>query len=308
MAFKKIFVPGGNGFLGSSVIKKLQEKNLNFKSLSLRNGIDFRNFEQTRRLFEKEKFDAVINCAAFVGGIQFGIERPGEIFFNNILMSTNLMEASRLNEVKRFVNPISNCTYPGKLRELKEDEWWNGPIHESVAAYGFARKASWIQSLTYFKQYSFMTINLILPNMFGPGDHFDEVRSHALGALIKKFVEAKRNNISSVVVWGTGEPIREWLYVEDGAEAIVRALSLDHAVEPINIGVGKGISTLNLARMIKEIVGYEGEIVLDTTKTDGALCKIMNINKMRKIFNWIPDTDLKEGIRKTVEWYIREYR
>lgn len=308
MEFKKIFVPGGNGFLGRRVVWKLREKGLNSISLSLRDGIDFRNFEQTKRLFEKEKFDVVINCAAFVGGIQFGYERLGEMFFNNILMSTNLMEASRLTGAKRFVNPISNCTYPEQLRELKEDEWWNGPLHESVLVYGFARKASWTQSWAYYKQYGFITLNLILPNMYGPGDHFDEVRSHALGALIRKFVEAKRKNISSVTVWGTGKPVREWLYVDDGAEALVRALELEPTVEPINIGVDKGISITELAKMIKEIVGYQGEIILDASKPDGAQCKIMNVAKMKRIFNWAPQTGLKEGIKKTVQWYIEEFK
>jgi GDP-L-fucose synthase len=307
MPYKKIFVPGGNGFLGSRVVEKLKEKNFPFLSLSLRNGIDFRQFELTNRLFQKEKFDAVINCAAFVGGIQFGCSRPGEIFFNNVSMCTNLIEASRLAGVRRFVNPLSNCTYPQQLSELKENEWWNGSLHESVLAYGYARKASWVQSWAYQQQYGFETVNLILPNMLGPGDHFDEVRSHALGALIGKFVEAKRKSLPHVVVWGTGKPIREWLYVDDGAEALIRALDIDHLVDPINIGVGKGISTIELAKMIKNVVGYEGDIVLDTSKQDGTPCKIMNVAKMKQIFNWEPQTSLEQGIRKTVEWYLEEY-
>lgn len=303
--FKKVFVPGGNGFVGKRVVKKLREKGINYVSLSLRDGYDFRNFEQTKRLFEEERFDAVINCAAFVGGIQYGYEKPAELFYNNILMSTYLMEAARLTGVKRFVNPISNCTYPERLSEFKEEEWWDGALHESVLAYGFARKASWVQSWAYYKQYGFETINLILPNMYGPGDHFDEKRSHALGALIMKFVEAKRKKQPKVVVWGTGKPVREWLYVDDGAEALVRALYIEPTIEPINIGVGKGISILELAKLIKEIVGYEGEIVLDTSKPDGAPCKIMNVEKMKKIFKWSPEMDLREGIKKTVEWYIK---
>lgn len=190
MLFKKIFVPGGNGFLGRRLVRKLKEKDIKFVYLSLRDGIDFRNFKQTKELFEKEEFDAVINCAAFVGGIQYGYEKPGEIFYNNILMSTNLMEASRLTDVKRFVNPISNCSYPARLtKDFKEEEWWDGPLHESVLVYGFVRKASWVQSWAYYKQYAFKTVNLILPNMYGPGDHFNETRSHALGALIMKFVK-----------------------------------------------------------------------------------------------------------------------
>ena len=302
---KKIFVPGGSGFLGKRVVKKLEEKGIDYISLSLRDGYDFRNFEQTLKLFKKEKFDAVINCAAFVGGIQYGYEKPGEIFYNNILMSTFLMEASRLTDVKRFINPISNCSYPAHLtKDFKEEEWWDGPLHESVLVYGFVRKASWVQSWAYYKQYGFETINLILPNMYGPGDHFEEKRSHALGALIMKFVEAKRKNLPSVMVWGTGKPIREWFFVDDGAETLIRALKIEPTIEPINVGVGKGISILELAELIKEVVGYNGEIVLDRSKPDGAPYKTMDNTKLKKIFKWEPPTSLREGIEKTVEWYI----
>jgi GDP-L-fucose synthase len=303
--YKKIFVPGGNGFLGKRVVKKLKEKSIEYVFLSLRDGYDFRNFEQTKELFEKEKFDVVINCAAFVGGIQFGYEKPGEIFYNNILLSTNLMEAARLTDVKRFINPISNCSYPARLtKDFKEEQWWDGPLHESVLVYGFVRKASWVQSWAYYKQYGFEAINLILPNMYGPGDHFDETRSHALGALIMKFAEAKRKNFPSVTVWGTGKPIREWLYVDDGAEVLIKSLEIEPTVEPINVGVGKGISILELAELIKEVVGYRGEIIFDKSKPDGAPYKTMNNTRLKKIFNWVPPTSLREGIEKTVDWYM----
>lgn len=305
----KIFVPGGNGFVGRRVVKKLEEKNSNFISLSLRDGIDFRDFKQTMALFEKERFDAVINCAAFIGGIQFGYEKPGEIFYNNILMSTNLMEAARLTGVERFINPISNCSYPGHLtKDFKEEEWWDGALDESVLVYGFVRKASWVQSWAYYQQYGCETISLILPNMYGPGDHFDETRSHALGALIMKFAEAKRKNQPEVIVWGSGQPVREWLYVDDGAGVLIKALEIEHTVEPINVGVGKGVSILELAQLIKEIVGYQGKIVLDKSKPDGAPYKTMDNTRLRKIFNWTPPTSLKQGIEKTVAWYMDNYR
>ena len=307
--FKKIFVAGGNGFFGKRVVKKLEKRNIEYVSFSLRNGYDFRNIEQTKELFEKEKFDAVINCAAFVGGIQFGYERPGEIFYNNILMSTNLMEASKLTDVERFINPISNCSYPSRLtKDFKEEEWWDGPLHESVLVYGFVRKASWVQSWAYYKQYGFKTVNIILPNMYGPGDHFDETRSHALGALIMKFVEAKKKNLPDVTVWGTGKPIREWLFVDDGAEILIKSLEIEPTIEPINVGVGKGISILELAELIKEVVGYKGEIILDESKPDGAPYKTMDNTKLKKIFNWVPPTSLREGIKKTVEWYTNNLK
>ncbi len=305
----KVFVPGGNGFLGKRVVRKLEEKNIDCVSLSLRDGYDFRDFAQTKKLFNRERFDAIINCAAFVGGIQFGYEKPGEIFYNNILMSTNLMEASRLADVKRFINPISNCTYPGHLtKDFKEEEWWDGPLHESVLVYGFARKASWVQSWAYYKQYGFVTINLILPNMYGPGDHFEEKRSHALGALIMKFAEARRKDLAEVVVWGTGKPVREWLYVDDGAEVLIKALEIEPIIEPVNVGVGKGVSILELAELIKEVVGYQGKITLDETKPDGAPHKTMDNTRLRDIFNWVPPTSLREGIKKTAKWYMDNFK
>ena len=305
MLLKKVFVPGGNGFLGTRVIKKLKEKDIGFVSLSLRDGIDFRDFRRTKELFEREEFDAIINCAAFVGGIQFGYEKPGELFYNNILMSTNLIECSRLASVKRFINPISNCSYPGHLtRDFEESEWWSGPLHESVLVYGFVRKASWVQSWAYHKQYGFEAINLIMPNMYGPGDHFDEARSHALGALIMKFVEAKRKEQPQVVVWGTGKPIREWLYVDDGAEVLIKAFEIEPTSEPINVGVGRGISILELAELIKDTVGYKGKIILDKSKPDGAPYKTMGNTRLKSIFNWTPPTSLRKGIEETVKWYV----
>jgi len=305
----KIFVPGGNGFLGKRVVKKLKETGANFTSLSLRNGYDFRDFKQTLALFQREQFDAVLNCAAYVGGIQFGYEHPAEIFFNNTLMATYLMESARLTGVKKFVNPISNCTYPGDLtRDFREEEWWNGPMHESVMVYAFARKASWMQSWAYDRQYGFKTTNIILPNMYGPGDHFDETRSHALGALVMKFVEAKRRDEAQVVVWGTGKPVREWLYVDDGAEIMIKALDVNTTVEPINVGKGFGVTIAELASLIKEAVGYDGKVVFDPSRPDGAPHKTMNNDRLKKIFGWVPPTELKNGLQATVTWYMENHR
>jgi GDP-L-fucose synthase len=301
----KIFVPGGNGFLGKRVVKKLSEAGADFVSLSLRDGCDFRDFKETLALFQRERFDAVLNCAAYVGGIQFGYEHPAELFFNNIQMATYLMESARLTGVKKFVNPISNCTYPGDLtRDFREGEWWNGPMHESVMVYAFARKASWMQSWAYDRQYGFKTTNIILPNMYGPGDHFEETRSHALGALVMKFAEAKKNKAPQVVVWGTGKPVREWLYVDDGAEIMIKALDINTSVDPINVGMGFGVTIAELASLIKEAVGYDGKVVFDPSRPDGAPHKTMNNDRLKDIFKWVPPTDLKNGIQVTVTWYM----
>lgn len=299
-----ILVTGATGFLGKRVCKKLEEKGIKFVKTSLSLGIDLRNKEEVFKLFGEIKPAYVLNCAAYVGGIQFGYKHPAELFTNNLLMTINLLEACKEFGVKRIVNPISNCAYPAKATLFKEDEFWDGALHESVMVYGFARKASWIGSWGYAKQYGVDSINLILSNMYGPEDHFEEERSHALGALIMKFVKAKENNEPFVNVWGSGKPVREWLHVDDGAEAMVRGLNVESHIEPINIGVAKGISIIEMAEFIKKHTGYKGEIKLDPTKPDGAPYKTVDGSKGEKLLNWKPTIDFDNGVKDTIEWYL----
>jgi GDP-L-fucose synthase len=171
--------------------------------------------------------------------------------------------------------------------------------------YGFVRKASWVGASAYGKQYGLDVLNLVLSNMYGPEDHFEEERSHALGALIMKFVQAKQNQTSEVVVWGSGKPVREWLHVDDGAEAMVRGMHAPSTPDIVNIGVGKGISILDMALLIKDAVGYEGNVVLDTTKPDGAPYKTVDGSKGQKLLGWAPTRSFRDGIRESVAWYMR---
>jgi len=301
----KILIAGGTGFLGKRLLRKLKEKKLPFTTTSLSMGVDFRNLKQTLDFFKKNKPTIVIHAAGQVGGIKYGIDHTGEMYYNNVLISTNLIEAARLTNVKKFISPIANCAYPNVAnRNFKEDEFWNGPLHESVLVYGMVRKAQWAQTWAYNRQYGMDFVNLIFSNMYGPGDCFDAERSHALGAILNKIIYAKTKKTPQVVIWGTGKPIREWLYVDDGAEALVRAIDINHQVNPINIGNGKGISIKELSYMIKEIVGYKGKIIFDKTKPDGAPYKIMDNKKGKKIFKWIPQTNLKNGIKNTYKWYM----
>jgi len=220
-------------------------------------------------------------------------------------MTANILEACRIYGVKRLINPISNCAYPARLSIFKEEEFWDGPLHESVMVYGQVRKNSWVGGWAYNKQYSLDVIDLVLSNMYGPDDHFDEERSHALGALIKKIVIAKQINAPSVPIWGTGTPVREWLHVDDGAEAMVRAMDIDSFSGPINIGVLKGISIRDLAFMIKEFSGYDGELLFDTTKPDGAHYKTVDGSLGNKLLKWSPGIDIKTGIKNTIDWFIK---
>lgn len=300
-----ILVTGATGFVGKRVCKLLEQQNKKFIKTSLSLGLDLRDTNATNAFFEKNKIENIINCAAFVGGIQFGYKHPVELFQNNLLMTINLLAAAQKYKVKRIVNPISNCAYPAKATLFKEEEFWDGPLHDSVLVYGFVRKASWVGSWAYNKQYGLDVMNLIVSNMYGPEDHFEEERSHALGALIMKFVKAKKENTPHVVVWGTGNPVREWLHVDDGAEALVRGLEAAPKTEVINVGVASGISIKDLALLIKKTVGYTGEIVFDTSKQDGAPYKTVEGSKGHALLGWKPGIELEQGVKDTVEWYLK---
>ena len=302
-----ILVTGATGFLGKRVCRLLEARGLSYLRTSLSLGVDLRDADQTRRLFQEVRPTQVINCAAYVGGIQFGYKHPAELFHNNLLMTINLLDAVREFCVGRMVNPISNCAYPGLATKYREDEFWDGPLHESVLSYGFARKASWVGSWAYAKQYGLDVLNLILSNMYGPEDHFEEERSHALGALIMKIVRSQREGLPEVIIWGTGAPVREWLYIDDGAEAMVRGLGAGATIDPINIGIGKGISIIKLAEMIKKRVGYTGRLILDPTKPDGALHKTMDGKKGADLLNWVPQRSLESGLEATIAWYLQEH-
>lgn len=299
-----ILVLGGTGFVGRHVCAALQRHGLEYRSIAKSTGVDLENADETDAVFSEVRPDKVINCASFVGGIQFGYKHPVDIFEKNLKMTVNILRAAHTHGVKRLVNPISNCAYPAKARLFKEDEFWDGPLHESVLVYGFVRKAFWVGSWAYAREHGLDVVNLIVSNMYGPDDHFEEERSHALGALVMKFVEAKRNGLPHVTVWGTGEPVREWLYVEDGAEALVRGLDCPSHLDPVNIGVADGISIADLAQRIKVAVGYEGEIVYDTSKPDGAPYKTVDGTRGAELLGWSPGITVDAGIQRTVDWYL----
>jgi GDP-L-fucose synthase len=301
-----ILVTGCSGFLGKRVCRLLDLSGQPFVGISRATGPDLCNRDETLNFFAKNKPKTVLNCAAFVGGIQFGYKHPAELFNKNLHMALNLLEASNEARVRRIVNPISNCAYPGASSLFKEEEFWDGPLHESVMVYGFARKASWVGSWAYAKQYGLDVINLILSNMYGPEDHFEEERSHALGALIMKIVKAKKLREQKVIVWGSGKPVREWLHVDDGAEAMLRALDVKKCTQPINIGIGKGISIIDMAKLISDIVSYEGQLVLDASKPDGAPYKTVDGSFGLQHFGWLPTRDFKKGVAETIDWYCRQ--
>ena len=307
---KRIAIAGGNGFVGSqiaSILKKIPCKVFIPKT---KEGIDFRKYEDCSSYLDSKKPQIVINCAAIQGGIAYHNGKQADLFMDNMLMGTFLMKASQEVAVDKFVNVVAGCSYPGYLEisEMNEEDYWSGELHDSIFSYGFARKASTVYGLALKKQYDFNSIHLIMANMYGPGEHFNPDQSKALAALIKKIYEAKKNNVPEVEVWGTGKPVRDWLYVKDGAEGILRAGAKYNDIEPMNIATGVGISVEKLAETIRKIIGYKGNLIYNTSKPDGALHKTFGVHKMKKELGWMPETSIEIGIRETVVWFSKNYK
>ncbi len=305
----RIVIPGGNGFFGSHIADTLKKVPCQIFIPKTKEGIDFRKKEDCFSYLEKTKPDIVINCAANQGGIAYHVGKQADLFMDNLLMGSYLMLASQQTGVKKFVNIVAGCSYPGYLEknEMNEEDYWNGWLHDSIFSYGFARKASTVYGLALKKQYNFNSIHLIMANMYGPGEHFNPDQSKALAGLIKKIYEAKKKNLPTVEVWGTGKPLRDWLYIKDGVEAILRAAVVYDDVSPLNIATGIGVSVSKLAETIKKVVGYQGQLVYNTDKPDGALHKIFGIHKMKKVLHWVPPTPIEKGIKETVSWFSKNY-
>lgn len=256
-------------FLGSHIVDRLRAHDCEvFAPRKL--NYDFTRIEDCLRCFREHRSDLVIHSAACYGGIEFNQLYPARICYENLLMSAHLFEAARLTGVQKFVTIGTAASNPGYLEgELKEDNFWDGPPHETVMPYGLTKKMLAVQGVAYKKQYNFNSIHLVLTNLYGPRDIYNPERSHVVAALIRKWVEAKMTGACEVEVWGTGKAIREFLYVADCAEAILRAAECYDSTEPLNVGTGTGITIRELAETIHVIVGLEGKIVWNTSKPDG---------------------------------------
>lgn len=295
-----ILVTGGSGFLGSTVIRRLRSLDRPVRSASLSDGIDLTQPKHVRALFEKHRPESVIHCASHAGGIQFGMKYPADSFVKNMQMTINVLDACREFNVAKLIHPVSNCVYPAESTIFRESEIWNGPLHFSVEGYGVARKALITATQAYRRQFGLDSLNLVLPNMYGPGDHLEEEKSHALGGLMLKILHAKRNNLSQVAVWGSGAPIREWLYVEDGADALIRGLDISSKDDLYNVGSGEYLSIREIATILAEEIGYTGNFFYDLSKPDGAKHKQMDYSRFREQFSWDAKVSLREGIRRTI--------
>lgn len=304
----KIAVLGGHGFLGANVVAEFRRAGHEVEICSRRTGIDARQEPVLNEYLEQTHPDILVNCAANVGGIAYNEKCPVAIYEDNLLLGYATLKAAYRANLKKLVNIMPNCTYPGEMDLYSERRWWDGPMHPTVLTYGMPRKALWVQAWAYQQEFGFRSIHLILPNLYGPRDHFDIVRSHALGALICKIVDAKLQGAAEVEIWGTGNPVREWMYVEDAAEGIALAAKLYDDIEILNLGSGIGCSIRQLAEMVREAAGWKGHFLYNTSRPDGAPRKILDTKRMQiELSGWRPPTSLREGIAKTIAWYVDRF-
>lgn len=304
---KKVLVTGGSGFLGSFVVEKLGEKGCRDISVSHSEEYDLRQLDVIQRLLKDTKPDMIIHLAARVGGIGANRAYPAEFFYDNLMMGVQLMHESWRAGINKFVAIGTVCAYP-KFTPVpfKEDDLWNGYPEETNAPYGLAKKMLLIQAQTYRQQYGFNAIYLLPVNLYGQRDNFDLESSHVIPALIRKCIEAAKRNDDHIVVWGTGKPTREFLYVEDAAEGILLAAERYNGSEPVNLGSGMEISIHDLVNLIARLTDFKGKIVLDSSKPDGQPRRCLNTERAERLFGFRARTSFEEGLRQTIEWYRKE--
>lgn len=301
---KRIIVTGGAGFLGSHVVQKLEQRGCRNVIVPRSKDYDLRDRDAIQRLYADVQPQILIHLAAVVGGIGANRNNPGRFFYDNAMMGIQLIEQSRQFKVDKFVAVGTICAYP-KFAEIpfKEDDLWNGYPEETNAPYGLAKKMMLVQAQAYRQQYGFNAIYLLPVNLYGPRDNFDLETSHVIPALIRKCVEAKERGDRDIILWGDGSPTREFLYVEDAADAIALATERYDGASPVNLGTGEEISIRKLARMIASEVGFSGTITWDPTKPNGQPRRCLNITRASRSFGFRAAHRLKDGIPKTVAWF-----
>lgn len=300
----KVLVTGGSGFLGKSVVNKLLDNNYQIKIVrSQQTNLIVK--EQVDQLFDSYAPDAVIHLAASVGGIGANMANPGKFFYDNMMMGLNVIHASKIWNVKKFVMVGTVCSYPKYCNvPFKESDLWNGYPEETNAPYGVSKKALYVMLDAYHKQYSLNSTVLVPCNLYGPHDNFNPNSSHVIPALIKKVVEAKNEGSPSISCWGTGKATREFLYVDDAADAIVSSLNVSTSPQPINLGGGVEISIKELVQKVVGLVRYNGDIEWDCSKPDGQPRRFLDTSLAEQTLGWKAKTKFDDGLQTTIKWYL----
>jgi len=308
MAFwdnKRVVVTGGNGFLGSFVAEKLRRRGCQKLFLPRSAEYDLRLEGDVARLFGDARPDIFIHLAAVVGGIGANREHPGRFFYENAIMGIHAIEQARRSGIEKFVCVGTVCSYP-KFTPVpfREDALWDGYPEETNAPYGLAKKMLLVQLQSYRQEYGTSGIYLLPVNLYGPRDNFDLTSSHVIPALIRKCFEARQAGAPRIVVWGTGAPTREFLYVEDAAEAIVLAAERYDSPDPVNLGSGSEISIRELVGLVAELVGYRGAVEWDSSMPDGQPRRCLDTSRALREFGWRAQVPFRAGLERTIAWFI----
>lgn len=303
----KIYVAGHNGLVGSAIVRLLKTNGFTNIIFSNRKELDLKNTIQVDSFFNSKKPEYVFLCAAKVGGIKANSDKSGEFFYDNIMIQTNVLEAARKYKVKKLLFLGSSCIYPKFADQpIKESYLLTGPLEETNSAYAMAKIAGIEMCKAYNKQYDTNFICAMPTNLYGHGDNFNLETSHVLPALIRKIHEAKENNAAMVELWGSGMVYREFLHVEDAADALLFLMENYSYSTPINVGTGQDLTIEELANMIKDIVGYEGPIMWDVSKPDGTPKKLLDVTKINNL-GWKHKIELEDGIKLTYDWFKTNY-
>jgi GDP-L-fucose synthase len=299
----RVLITGGAGFLGSHLVERVRRDGLE-PFVARRRDYDLTSSHDVERLFDAAQPELVIHLAAEVGGIGANRANPGRYWYANLMMGAHVLEQSRVAEVRKLVMLGTICSYP-KFAPVpfREEDLWNGYPEETNAPYGVAKKALLVGAQGYREQYGTDAIFLLPVNLYGPRDNFDPQTSHVIPALVRKMIEARERGEREIVLWGDGSPTREFLYVDDCADAIWRAAQQYDGVEPVNLGTGEEISIRELAELIGELTGYDGDIVWDTTKPNGQPRRKLDVSRAEELFGFRAGTLLRDGLEHTIAWY-----
>ena len=309
LTHKRILVTGGNGFLGRHLLRRLRGAGCERLIAPPSSECDLTREADVRRLMERERPEVVVHLAAVVGGIGANRRQPGSFFYKNLTMGVHLVEAAREHRVEKFLAVGTICSYP-KFTPVpfKEEHLWDGYPEETNAPYGLAKKMLLVQLQAYRQQYGFNGANVLLVNLYGPGDNFDLETSHVIPALVRKCVEARQRGDAVLPVWGTGRPTREFLYVEDAARGLHLALERLETSEPVNIGSGQEISIADLAGLIARKTGFAGQLKFDPNQPDGQPRRCLDVRRAKELLGFEATTSLSDGLDRTIAWYEEQRR